>query len=327
MALEPVYEQDFLPCSYGFRPGRSAHQAIEHLWKVLMDVNGGWVLEADIESFFDSVDHGELREILRQRVRDGVLIRLIGKWLKAGVMEEGSVYRPKAGTPQGGVISPLLANIYLHEVLDVWFEQVVKPRLRGGAHLIRYADDFVIVFGREDDARKVLDVLPKRFGKYGLRLHPEKTRLVPFRRPPKGDHPTGDFQRPETFELLGFTHHWGRSQRGTWVVQRKTASSRFSRAMRQIARWCRAHRHDPIHEQHRALSLKLRGHDAYYGITGNISALQRLRYCVGRVWYKWLSRRSYKARRSWEWMLQLLQRFPLPPPRVVHSALRRAASP
>jgi group II intron reverse transcriptase/maturase len=328
MVLEPVYEQDFLPCSYGFRPGRSAHQALEALRDALMEMKGGWVLEADIEAFFDSVDHEQLRQMLRQRVRDGVLLRLVGKWLKAGVMEQGCVYHPETGTPQGGVISPLLANIYLHEVLDVWFDQEVRPRLGGRARLVRYADDFVIAFEREVDARRVLTVLPKRFGKHGLRLHPEKTRLVAFRRPPKGQLPhCGDPRRPDTFDLLGFTHYWGRSLEGNWVVKRMTASTRFSRALRQISSWCRAHRHRPIIEQHRMLSLKLRGHDAYYGITGNSRMLHLLRHWVERIWRKWLGRRSRKARRPWEWMLRLLKRFPLPALRIVHSALPRAASP
>jgi len=327
MALEAVYEQDFLDCSYGFRPGRSAHGALTAVWRQTMDVGGGWLLELDIEKFFDSIDHAVLREVLQRRVRDGVLTRLIGKWLNAGVMEEGRVYRSDTGTPQGGVISPILANVLLHEVLDAWFEEEVKPKLRGKAFLTRFADDAVIVFETERDARRVLEVLPKRFGKYGLRLHPEKTRLVRFTRPK--DEPSGkDGQSgPESFDLLGFTHFWGKSLKGNWVVKRKTAKSRFSRARHRIAMWCRTNRHRSIAEQHRALSNKLRGHDAYYGITGNGLALQVLRYWVIRDWFKWLRRRSYAARRNWAWMSQLLQRFPLPPARVVHSVFATAAKP
>jgi RNA-directed DNA polymerase len=219
MVLEAVYEQDFMDCSYGFRPGRSAHDALEALRDHAMAMHGGWLLETDIESFFDSLDHAVLREILAKRVRDGVLTRLIGKWLNAGVMAEGGVYHPETGTPQGGVISPLLANIVLHEVVDVWFEEQVVPRLRGEAHLVRFADDLVIVFAREDDARRVYDVLPKRMERYGLRLHPDKTRLVRFERPPfrsPGDPgPTRESgSRPGTFDFLGFTHYWGQSRRG-----------------------------------------------------------------------------------------------------------------
>jgi group II intron reverse transcriptase/maturase len=207
MVLEAIYEQDFYPCSYGFRPGRSAHQALRDLWQQTMQTGGGWVLDVDIRKFFDTLDHAQLRNLLRRRVRDGVLLRLIDKWLGAGVLEAGSLSYPEAGTPQGGVISPLLANVYLHYVLDEWFEREVKPRLRGRAFLIRYADDFVIGFTDESDARRVLEVLPKRFGKYGLTLHPAKTRLVPFRRPPQRPTPGARAQeRPGTFDFLGFTH-------------------------------------------------------------------------------------------------------------------------
>lgn len=321
MLLEPIYEQDFDAGSYGFRPRRSAHQALEDLWQRTMDVGGGWILEVDIRKFFDTLDHAHLREFLHLRVRDGVLRRLIGKWLKAGVLEDGSISFPEAGSPQGGVISPLLANIFLHYVLDVWFRQEVQPRMKGKSHLIRYADDFVIVFAREDDARRVMEVLPKRFGRYGLTLHPEKTRLVPFRRPPyRATGKGGDReQRPGTFDLLGFTHYWGRSQRGHWVVMRQTASKRLSRAVENIAAWCRGNRHRPICEQHTALSQKLRGHYAYYGITGNGRALQAFLEAVKRCWRKWLDRRNCKHAMLWDRFNRLLKHYSLPPPKVVHS--------
>jgi group II intron reverse transcriptase/maturase len=241
MVLEPVYEEDFLECSYGFRPGRSAHQALEALWRGLMRMGGGWIIDLDIQSFFDDVDWNHHRGFLDQRVRDGVIRRAIGKWLNAGVMESGEVTPPERGTPQGGVVSPLLSNLYLHEVLDVWFEHEVKPRLRGRAFAIRYADDASLVFEREEDARRVLAVLAKRFAKYGLRLHPEKTRLVDFRSPPRAGG--SGSQRERSFELLGFTHFWGRSRTGRWVVKRKTAKDRFSRALRAVGRWCRDNRH------------------------------------------------------------------------------------
>jgi RNA-directed DNA polymerase len=322
MLLESVYEQDFMDCSYGFRPGRSAHQAIQALWDGLMFVDGGWVLEADIEAFFDTVEHHQLRVFLDQRVRDGVLRRAIDKWLAAGVMQDGHLWYPDSGTPQGGVLSPLLANIYLHEVLDKWFEKEVKPRLRGEAILIRYADDFVVVFSREDDARRVMDVLPKRFGKYGLRLHPEKTRLIDFRRPNGPDRPRG-----RSFDLLGFRHFWDRSRMGKWVVRRKTAPSSFTRALRKVAEWCKRWRHLPIKTQHLALTRKVRGHYAYFGITGNARALQRFLNSAERAWRKWLDRRSQRARMKWEKFSRLLKRYPLPPARVVHSVYARAARP
>jgi RNA-directed DNA polymerase len=329
MVLETVYEQDFLDCSYGFRPGRSAHQALQALWQQTMDMGGGWIVEVDIRKFFDTLDHAHLRELLKRRVRDGVLLRLIGKWLNAGVLEDGSLTFPEAGTPQGGVISPLLANVYLHYVLDVWFEQEVKPRLKGRAFLIRYADDFVMGFACESDARRVLEVLPKRFGKYGLTLHPDKTRLVPFQRPPHGQPGTCGSGKAATgtFDLLGFTHYWGRSRRGFWVVKRKTAQSRLSRALKMIARWCRLNRHQPLEEQHRTLVQKLLGHYAYYGITGNARALQWFREGVVRIWRKWLVRRRRRGFLSWDWFARLLQRFPLPLAAVVHSVYRRVGQP
>jgi group II intron reverse transcriptase/maturase len=329
MLLEPIYEQDFYDCSFGFRPGRSAHQALAALWKQAMDSHGGWILEVDIRKFFDTLDHAHLRAFLQRRVRDGVLTRLLGKWLQAGVMEDGAVTYPEAGSPQGGVISPVLSNLFLHYVLDDWFEREVKPRLRGRAYLIRYADDFVIGFTDEGDARRVLAVLPQRFDKYGLTLHPDKTRLIPFQQPSptaqgKGG---GSGPPPGTFTLLGFTHYWGRSWRGTWVVKRQTAASRLSRALRSIAQWCRWHRHRPLREQHQTLCQKLRGHFAYYGITGNSSALSRFRLGVVRCWWKWLRRRNRERSLTWDLFNRLLARYPLPPARVVHSVYAHAANP
>ena len=319
MVLEAIYEQDFLDCSYGFRPGRSAHQALRFLRDQTMKMGGGWILEVDIRDFFGSLDHGHLQEMLRRRVRDGVLLRLIGKWLNAGVMEEGCIQYPETGSPQGGVISPVLSNVYLHEVLDVWFEQEVRPRLRGPATLIRYADDALMLFGNEADARKVLDVLPKRLGRYGLSLHPEKTRLVPFRRPPQSKGGSSNAgQGPGTFDLLGFTHVWARSRNGYWVVKQRTAKDRMSRALKRIKEWCRTFRHQPLPEQFQKLSLKLRGHYAYYGITGNSGALAAFRQEVTRIWKKWLGRRSRERNLSWSRLTAFLSTHPLPPGRIVH---------
>lgn len=318
MVLQPIYEQDFLDCSYGYRPGRSAHQALQSLWEQTMAMEGGWVLEVDIRKFFDTLDHAQLRALLRQRVRDGVLLRLISKWLHAGVLEEGCLSYPESGTPQGGVISPLLANVYLHYVLDVWFEQEVKPRLKGRAFLIRYADDFVMGFTCEEDARKVQEVLPKRFGKYGLTIHPDKTRLVPFGRPAASSQAPGS-RTPGSFDFLGFTHYWGWSRWGKPVVKRRTSRSRLSRAFMKIADWCRRHRHLPVGEQQQTLGQKLRGHFAYYGITGNMDALQRFRHGVLQLWRKWLQRRTRGTAWGWSRFLALLRRFPLPEARVVRS--------
>jgi group II intron reverse transcriptase/maturase len=294
-----------------------------------MNNGGGWILEVDIRKFFDTLDHAHLRTFLQRRMRDGVLKRLIGKWLKAGVMEDGSVSYPDAGSPQGGVVSPILSNVFLHYVLDAWFETEVKPRLRGRAYLIRYADDFVIGFTREDDARRVMDVLPKRFGKYALAIHPDKTRLVRFQRPSRvatgreDDGPPG----PETFQLLGFTHYWARSRKGYWVVKRKTASKRLSRAVRNIAQWCRRNRHRPVCQQHHTLSQKVRGHFAYYGITANGRSLANFLDAVKRCWRKWLNRRDRQRTMDWDKFNRLLKRYPLPPVRIVHSIYAHAANP
>jgi RNA-directed DNA polymerase len=328
MALGPLYEQDFDDCSYGFRPKRSAHDALKSLWKQSMGIDGGWILEVDIRQFFDTLDHAHLRALLQRRVRDGVLLRWIGKWLNAGVLEEGRLSYPESGTPQGGVISPLLANVYLHYVLDEWFAGEVRPRLRGRSFLIRYADDFVIGFSDEGDAQRVMEVLPKRFSKYGLTLHPQKTRLVSFR-PPDRSSPDGGRGDPGrgTFDFLGFTHYWGVSRKGRWVVKRKTARGRLARAIHAAAAWCRAHRHEPIAIQQRMLSAKLTGHYAYYGITGNSKALSQFQYAVTGVWHKWLGRRRRAGRYPWSDFLRLLERYPLPRPVVAHSVYGPVANP
>lgn len=315
MILSEVYEQSFHDFSYGFRPGRSAHQALQTFQNAAVRMGGGWVVEVDIRKFFDTVDHAYMREILCQRIRDGVLLRLIGKWLNAGVLEGLDLSYPEEGTPQGGVISPVLANIYLHEVLDDWFVRQVQPVLTGRAVLVRYADDVAALFESKRDAERFLQVLPKRFGKFGLTLHPEKTRLVPFQRP---DRVTDDEDRPGTFNLLGFTHCWKLSRRGKWFVMQKTAKDRFSRALHRLREWCRWHRHDSLEAQQHAIAKKLNGHDAYYGITSNFDAIARFHYEARRVWRKALARRS-QQRLPWRKMVRILRRFPLPAPRIVHN--------
>ena len=323
MVLESVYEQDFRDCSFGFRPGRSAHQALQHLWEQTILMGGGWVIDLDIQGFFDALDHGHLRGFLDQRVRDGVLRRAIDKWLKAGVLEDGQVRRSVLGTPQGGVVSPLLANIYLHHVLDVWFTTEVQPRLRGKSVLVRYADDVVIVVERESDAHRVLDVLPKRLGRFGLTMHPEKSRLVRFGRPRRGWRPTQDggrVPRPGTFDFLGFTHYWCIGRNGSWVLKRKTAKDRLRRSLTAVNRWCCTHRHASITEQHRMLVWKLRGHCAYFGIRGNASSLTTFGFHVVHIWQKWLNRRSQQRSMPWKRFLRLLARYPLPRMTAVHFA-------
>jgi RNA-directed DNA polymerase len=328
MVLEPVYETDFLDVSHGFRPGRGAHGALESLWKQAMNLRCGWIVDVDLRKFFETIDHGHLREFLKRRVRDGVILRLIGKWLNAGVLEGGVLTNPDQGTPQGGVISPLLANIFLHYVLDEWFEAEVRPRLKGEAFLIRYADDFVIGTIDESDARRIMEVLPKRMSKYGLTVHPEKTRLIRFQpeRPSDPAIEERDPPAPRSFDFLGFTHYWGRSLRGRWVVKRKTAKSRLKRALQTLSAWCRENLHQPVAFQHQKLSEKLRGHYAYYGIIGNFASLRSFLHGTRRTWRWWLGRRGQGGPVTWPDFVRLEQSYMLPRARVVHSLARRAAS-
>ena len=294
MVLEAIYEQDFYPCSYGFRPGRSAHQALQELRTGFMTQGLRWVLDVDIRKYFDSIPHKQLREFLDRRVTDGVIRRMIDRWLKAGVMEDGQLRQSTEGSPQGGVISPLLSNIYLHYVLDEWFEVEVRPRLKGRFTLVRYADDLVMAFEDFLSAKRVLAVLGKRLARYGLTLHPEKTRFIDFR-----------FKRPNgmrhaatsgtTFDFLGFTHVWVRSRQGKDVVRQSTAKNRFARALASVSDWCRHNLHRAIGEQHLHLSRVMRGHFAYYGITGNGRRLRWYAQQVERIWQKWLSRRGQQG--------------------------------
>lgn len=324
MVLEAVYEPEFIEGSYGFRPGRSAHDALQAIWKTTMSFDGGWVIEADIESFFDRLDHGHLREFLDKRVRDGVIRRVIGKWLNAGVMENGQLYHPETGSPQGGVVSPILSNIYLHEVLDLWFVREVRPRMRGRAELVRYADDFVILFELRSDAERVMEYLPKRLGRYGLTLHPEKTRILRFERPGEDDPDEPPDGESRTFDFLGLTHHWGKSRKGKPIVQRRTIRSRLARAIKRVSEWCRFNRHEPMKLQHETLQAKLHGHYSYYGITGNMRALRKMYAATRRVWRYWLHRRGGK-RNPFARYAKLDTYWPLALPRIVHSVLPKAA--
>jgi group II intron reverse transcriptase/maturase len=316
MVLEAIYEQDFRSCSYGFRPRRSAHAALRQVYSAATLHRQHWVLDVDIRKYFDSIPHSHLRAFLDQRVTDGVIRRMIDKWLKAGVLEDGLLRFATEGTPQGGVISPMLSNIYLHHVLDGWFEDEAKPRLMGNATLVRFADDFVMTFETHHDAKRVLEVLGKRLERYGLTLHPDKTRFIDFR-PERsgGTHP--DCKEPP-FDFLGFTHTWRRSQKGKSVVRQTTAKSRLARALVTVKDWCRKNRHWPVHNQHARLSAKLKGHYAYYGITGNIRQLQRYRNQVTKVWRKWLARRTRSARLTWARFSTFLERHPLPAAKITH---------
>lgn len=315
MVLEPLFEQDFHECSYGFRPGRSAHDALQALWERLMKMKGGYIIDLDLRKFFDTVDHTHLRTFLKKRVCDGVITRIIGKWLKAGVTECGQVSYNEAGTPQGGVISPLLSNIYLHEVLDKWFHGTILGLLEAEAFMIRYADDAVLCFKSKRDALRVLKVLQERLGKYGLSLNHEKTRLIEFRRPVIFP----EKEKRATFNFLGFTHYWGKSRKGRPSIKRKTEKSKLNRSLRVIAEWCKRNRHLKLREQADQLRMKLRGHYNYYGITGNYSSLAKFRHEVVKTWQKWLNRRSNKRDMCWERFSRLLSYYKLPEARVVHS--------
>ena len=318
MLLEPIFEQDFLDCSYGYRPGRSAHHALAALRDGLREFGGGWVLEVDLRSFFDTVDHAILRELVSERVRDGIVLRAIGKWLNAGVLEDGNILHSDQGTPQGGVISPLLANLYLHHAVDVWFAEDVKPRLGGRAFMVRYADDFVMAFEHESDARRVQAVLPQRLARFKLELNEEKTRLVFFERPKDDD------SRPDTFDFLGFTLHWGKSRQGRQVIRWKTSKKRVTRTLHAFREWLRRNRHQPVQEQQVALSRRLRGHYQYFGLTMNVRSLQKVFHQVVRMWRLWLDRRSQRGRMPWPRFRELLARHPLPRATVVHSVYRNA---
>ena len=322
MVLDAVYEQDFEDCSYGFRPERSAHDALTQVRDSLMSMKGGYVIDMDISAFFDSLSHAKLREFLDHRVRDGVIRRMIDKWLKAGISEDGKLRFPEEGTPQGGVVSPILANVFLHHVLDKWFVDDVQPRMCGRTTLTRFADDAIIICEREDDLQRIMQVLSKRFARFNLKLHPDKTKVIAFQRPPyrkpqEGDEPD---DRPDTFNFLGFTHFWARSRRGYWVVKQKTMSSRLSRGIVSIGEWCRDHRHRPITEQHRMLKRKLRGHYNYYGIIGNFRSIEDYYHQVKRLWQKWLNRRAQGRHMPWDKFNLLLRRYPLPLPRIMHEA-------
>jgi group II intron reverse transcriptase/maturase len=312
MLLEPIYETEFLPCSYGFRPKRGALDAVKDLQQLLFKSTTAVVLELDIRRCFDAIPHGPLQGILRERVNDGTIVRLVGQWLHAGIFENGSVHYSDTGTPQGGVVSPLLMNAYMHTVVDKWFETEVRPRLKGNAHLMRYADDAVLIFESWEDAKRVLEVLPKRFARFGLELHSDKTKLVDFSRPANG-------RGKGTLTILGFTFFWAKSRRGYPVVKVKTASSRLARAKRRLNDWLKRHRHKPLEWQHATLVRKLEGHYGYYGVSFNFKSLANFLHAAKRLWCKWLGRRSQTGRVSFSRIERILKRYPLPCPRIVTS--------
>lgn len=315
MLLEAIYEPHFCEFSYGFRRQRSAHQALTYLRQQCLEHDINWIIDADIAKFFDTISWEELRAILQKRVKDGAILRLIGMWLHVGVVEGDRITNQEVGTPQGAPISPILANIFLHTVLDEWFQEDVRPRMNGNCFLVRFADDFVMGLSLKSDAERVYKVLPKRFERYGLRIHPEKSRMVQFSRPywkqGKG---------PGSFAFLGFTHYWGKMLSGGWTIKRKTQGKRLSRFLSGIGDWCKENLHEPMAKQYGILSAKLRGHYQYYGVRGNFKMLEVVYEGTRAKWKKWLSRRNSKDRMGWEkFATQVEAIFDLPKPRIVHA--------
>ena len=317
--LSLIWEQDFLDCSYGFRPGRGPHDALDEVGRVLNTRPISTVLEADITGYFDAIVRSALIEMIEKRISDGALLRLIGKWINIGVIDDGKLLVSETGTGQGQVISPLLANIYLHYVLDEWFEEVVKPRLKGEAYEVRFADDFILCFQYREDAEKVHEVLIKRFAKYGLTLHPDKTRLMEFGREALAKSEESGGKMPATFDFLGFTHVCARSQRGNFTIHVRTMRKRLKRSLKRISVWCQQHRHDPVEEQAEALNRKLRGHYQYYGRPTNSRSLAEYYREVCKTWKKWLNRRTRGKTLTWTVYAQLLLRHPLLRPRITRA--------
>ena len=311
--LGVIYEQEFLECSHGFRPGRSAHDALKVLNRSIRYGEANWILKADVAAFFDSMDRPVLRGMLEERIDDKSLMRLIGKCVHVGVLDGAELQTPEEGTAQGSILSPLLGNVYLHHVIDKWYENEVKPRMRGRSCLVRYADDLLFGFEVEEDARRVMRVLGKRLDRFGLSLSPDKTELLDFRRPLRGQQ-AGKGQN--VFDFLGFTHYWRRSRKGRWNPAWKTRKKSLQKAVKEYQSWCKTNRHLSIPEQHAALTRRIRGHFNYFGVNGNHRSLSMLRNKVERTWYRWLRRRSQRTRMTWERFNAILKELPLPPVRV-----------
>lgn len=313
--LSAIYEQDFLPCSFGGRPGVGAHHALATLHEVIAGKPVSWIYEADLRNFFGSLDHGWLLRFVQHRVGDPRIVSLIQRWLKAGVLEDGIIEPSEEGVPQGGSVSVVLSNLYLHYVLDLWFGRVVKPRLQGKAYLIRYIDDFVVCFQHRSDALRFEQVLAKRLAKFTLAIEPSKTRLVSFGRFAERNAKRQG-KRPEAFTFLGFTHYCTRNHRGNFKVGWKTDKARLRRSLEKCHQQLRMIRHEPLNEQARQINQLLRGHYAYYGVAGNVRSLQRVYRSVERYWRTMLSSRSRKGRMQWEVFLEIKRTYPLQLPRL-----------
>jgi len=308
--LEAIYEQDFLRCSYGYRPNTGALETVDKLTIKLQFGKYNYVVEADIKGYFDNIDHEWMLKMLAERVDDKALLWLIKKWLKAGILEEdGEVIHPLTGTPQGGIISPILANVYLHYVLDLWFEKGMKPRCGGEACLIRYADDFVCAFEHQEDAERFYRVLDKRLGKFGLDLSTEKTRVIRF----------GKEEKPgkNRFEFLGFEFRWGKDRAGKPHVNKRTARKSLRKSLARFKLWCKENRHRHLPNLFKVLNAKLRGYFNYYGVHGNLSGLALFHYQAIRFLWKYLNQRSQRKSYNWEGFKQLLAQFGIVKPHIV----------
>ena len=316
--LESIYEQDFLDCSYGFRPERNCHQALKQLHDLITFQPVNHIVEADIKGFFDNVDHDKLMDFIRIRIADTALLNLIGRFLKAGYIDDGQLVTSDRGTPQGSILSPMLANIFLHYVLDEWFETTVKSQVRGFCELVRYADDFVCVVRYANDAERIEQALKNRFHKYGLEIHPTKSRKITFGRFER-ENAGKQNRKPNTFDFLGFTHYCDTSRRGNFKLGRKTSRKKFTAKCVEMNNWLRSTRNQvKTKDWWKILAAKLRGHFQYYGVSGNYVSIARFYTLTIKMVRKWLNRRSQKRKMSWAKFTEYLEHYPLPKPRIVH---------
>jgi len=316
--LEAIFEVDFMDVSFGFRPNRSCHDALDVVDKTIMTKPVNYVVDMDIEKFFDTIEHGWLMRCLRERIKDTSLLRLIGRFLKAGVMEEGKYMEVDRGTPQGGVISPILANIYLHYVLDLWFEKAVKKQLKGYAQLIRYGDDFIVCFQSGSEARGFEEMLRQRLGKFGLKIAEGKSRVIGFGRY-EWEKARQEGTRVASFDFLGFTHYCDKTRKGKFKLGRKTSSKKFRQKMKAVNQWLKSVRNQvKLAEWWKVLGLKLVGHYRYYGISGNLSALRKFSRETSKLAYKWINRRSQKKSYTYAQYCKFKKYNPLPEPRIYH---------
>jgi len=314
--LSAIYEQDFLNSSYGFRPGRGCHDALRKLNDIIMTKKINWVVDADISGFFDHVDHDWMMKCLKVRIKDSKLLRIIARMLKAGTMEEGEFRTTLEGTPQGGIVSPVLANIYLHYVLDLWFEKVFKKQCKGSAHIVRYADDFVCCFQYEFEAKSFYRMLVERLNKFNLNIAPEKSKMIEFGLFATRNVKKQGKDKPETFDFLGFTHYCGQSRNGKFRVKRKTSRKKFKAAIYRMKQWIKANRTTPVNQLIEEIRTRLIGYYRYYGITDNGPMLSKYWYEVVKLLFKWLNRRSQRNSYTWEKFLLLLKAKPLPSPKI-----------